>query len=183
MRVIGGKLKGKRLVSPRGDNVRPTLDRIKETLFNIIQFDVADSVFLDLFAGSGGIGIEAYSRGAAEVIFCDRDRDSLKVLKTNLASLGADGCFVYEGDFTLLLKSQPPRKFDFIYVDPPYAGALAAEALKIIADKKLLKEGGRVIVERLSDDARPLGAEGLTFLRERKMGNVTLCFFGRNEDE
>lgn len=182
MRVISGKLRGKRLMSPLNDKVRPTLDRIKETLFNIIQFDVPGSVFLDLFSGSGGIGIEAYSRGAAEVIFCDNDRDSLKVLKSNLSSLGINS-FVYEGDFSLLLKSQPPEKFDFIYIDPPYAGNLASAALKTIADKKLLKRGGLAIAEKLTEDKRPLGADGLVCVREKKMGNVTLCFFGREDNE
>ena len=100
-------------MSPLNDKVRPTLDRIKETLFNIIQFDVQGCTFLDLFSGCGGVGIEAVSRGANEVIFCDWDRDSLKVLKTNLKNLGIDS-FVYEGDFKQLLKKQPPEKFDFI---------------------------------------------------------------------
>ena len=130
MRVIAGKLKGKKLLTPANDNVRPTLDRIKETLFNIIQFDVADCVFLDLFAGTGGIGIEAYSRGAKEVVFCDASRESLKLVKTNLKNLNIDA-FVCEGDFKRFLKSQPPEKYGIIFIDPPYASGKTAKVREV----------------------------------------------------
>lgn len=182
MRVISGKFKGKKLVSPTDERVRPTLDRIKETLFNVIQFDVQDSTFLDLFAGSGGIGIEAVSRGAKEVVFCDIDRDSLKVLKTNLKNLGINS-FVYEGDFRQLLKKQPPEKFDFIYIDPPFSGDSANIALGVIGEKRLLKKDGYAILERLTEDKRPFEAEGLSLVQNRKMGNVTLMFFKRSQNE
>lgn len=182
MRVISGRLKGKKLMSPLNDNVRPTLDRIKETLFNIIQFDVQNSVFLDLFAGSGGIGIEAVSRGAKEVVFCDRDRDSLKVLKTNLKNLQIDS-FVYEGDFRQLLKRQPPEKYDYIYIDPPYESDCVNEALALIAEKGLLKKNGQAIVERLTDDKRQFCADGLVLTQSRKMGNITMMFFERGDNE
>lgn len=182
MRVISGRLKGKKLISPIDERVRPTLDRIKETLFNIIQFDVQNSTFLDLFSGSGGIGIEAVSRGAREVIFCDIDRDSLKVLKANLKNLDINS-FVYEGDFRQLLKRQPPEKFDFIYIDPPYAGDCVNNALSIIAEKNLLKIDGCAIVEKLTDDKREFCADGLTMTQSRKMGNVTLMFFKRSDNE
>ena len=182
MRVISGRLKGKRLMSPLNDKVRPTLDRIKETLFNIIQFDVQGCTFLDLFSGCGGVGIEAVSRGANEVIFCDWDRDSLKVLKTNLKNLGIES-FVYEGDFKQLLKKQPPEKFDFIYIDPPYAGDHAQTALEMIAEKKLLKKDGVAIVEKLTEDKREFCADGLVVKQSRKMGNVTMVFYVREDNE
>lgn len=182
MRVISGKFKGKKLVSPADERVRPTLDRIKETLFNIIRFDLPDSVFLDLFAGSGGIGIEAASCGAKEVIFCDCDRDSLKVLKTNLKNVGVDA-FVFEGDFRRLLKNQPPEKFDFVFIDPPYDGDCANVALQEIGRKNLLKKDGCAIVERRTDDKRKFCADGLSLFDCRKMGNVTLMFFKRSCDE
>lgn len=177
MRVIAGKLKGKKLLTPANDNVRPTLDRIKETLFNIIQFDVADCVFLDLFAGTGGIGIEAYSRGAKEVVFCDASRESLKLIKANLKNLNIDA-FVYEGDFKRFLKSQPPEKYGIIFIDPPYASGFAASALEIIAEKKLLSEGGLAIVEHESEDEISAPC-GLVKQKTKKMGRVSMSFYVR----
>ena len=106
----------------------------------------------------------------------------LKVLKTNLKNLGIDS-FVYEGDFKQLLKKQPPEKFDFIYIDPPYAGDHAQTALEMIAEKKLLKKDGVAIVEKLTEDKREFSAPGLEISQNRKMGNVTMVFYVREDNE
>ena len=106
----------------------------------------------------------------------------VKVLKTNLKNLGIDS-FVYEGDFKQLLKKQPPEKFDFIYIDPPYAGDHAQTALEMIAEKKLLKKDGVAIVEKLTEDKREFYADGLVVKQSRKMGNVTMVFYVREDNE
>ena len=171
MRVIGGLFKGRKLTAPAGKDVRPTLDRVRETLFDIIQFDVAGSVFFDLFAGSGAIGIEALSRGASEVVFCDVNP---KAVYKNLETVKAVSK-VWECDFKKALNNYPAGYFDFIYVDPPFGTEHGLAALRLIGAKKLLKEGGKAVWEHLG--AAP-EVDGLKLIKSRKM----LSFYGRDDE-
>ena len=141
MRVISGKSRGKKLISLDGDNTRPTLDRVKEALFNIIQFQVQDAVVLDLFAGTGALGIEALSRGAKEAIFCDKVPEAIKVIKQNIINTNnLDKTIIINKDYKDALEniSKQKKKFDIIFLDPPYKTNLAIESLQKIIMSNLL---------------------------------------------
>ena len=166
MRVIAGKYKGRRLTSPEGNNVRPTTDRIKETVFNILQWEVEGAVCLDLFAGSGALGIECLSRGAKEVVFVDKSPQSVDLVKTNLK--GIDGNYrVLSSDFLSALRSFD-TKFDLIFIDPPYQSNLGLIAVEYILDKELLKEGGIIYFEH-GDEITFTAPKGYK-TRTKKMG-------------
>ncbi len=154
MRVIAGNYRGRRITSPEGKDIRPTSDRTKEAVFNIIQWDIEDSVFIDLFAGSGGMGIEAISRGAEKVYFSDIDKYSIDLVRQNLK--GIDGNFsVTQGDYKDVLNKYKHNgvKADFIYVDPPYAYVKedGRQLLDTIYNSGVLKEDGIVILEHGTD--------------------------------
>ena len=150
MRVIAGKARRLQLETPAGSTTRPTSDMIKETLFNILQQDLYDAVFLDLFAGSGGIGIEALSRGAKYCCFTDNNKDALCCIRNNLNHTKlADQAAVYGMDFTsALLKMRDERRtFDIVFLDPPYEKGIEVTALRLLKEYGLLREGAKVIVE------------------------------------
>ncbi len=176
MRIIGGKFKSRVLAEFKGDAVRPTADRTKEALFNILGYGVRGARALDLFSGSGALGLECLSRGAAEVVFNDLSKDSVAILKKNLASLKlsiGDEVKVYTQD-ALTCLSHLTGKFDLIFIDPPYRLEVGVEALKKIAKQELLSEDGVIVFER----DKPLGVEieGLRVTDERKYGKAYLTF-------
>lgn len=175
MRIIGGKYRSLTLAEFRGENIRPTADRVKESLFNIISARVQGAKALDLFCGSGNLGIECISRGADRVVFNDISKDSLAVLKKNLAKLKGESNFeVFNRDFAVLLNSLS-EKFDLIFLDPPYRLNAGAQALEIIARKNLLSGDGIAVLER----DKPFSEEikGLELYDERKYGITFLSFF------
>lgn len=150
MRVIAGKARRLQLKTPEGNKVRPTSDRIKETLFNILQNDIYGCRFLDLFAGSGGIGIEALSRGASKAYFVDNSRESIKVIDYNVKHTK----FIKEStilhmDYGAAIKRVASwgQKFDIIFIDPPYNDCSYENILKLIENNKILAENGIIIVE------------------------------------
>ena len=182
MRVISGSANRHRLVTPKGLKVRPTTDRIKETLFNILAPRIVDIRMLDLFAGSGAIGIEALSRGAASCVFVDNDRDSMHCIKENLESCRlADRAQTVFSDATRAvsgLKAQG-RKFDIIFMDPPYGRELEKEVLYAMRDS-LLAEDGLIIVEAEADtDFGYLEELGLTAVRVKEYGSNKHIFIER----
>lgn len=177
MRVISGKYRGKKLFATDDVTIRPTLDRVKETLFNIIQFDVRSAKVLDLFAGSGALGIECISRGASEVVFVDNDTKSLSVLKKNLDLLKDEPYIVYENDYLYALKMLQGKKFDIIFVDPPYDKGLYVSALTKISELKLLSENGKIICEHKKELTLPDEIQRLVKQREKDIGSVSLCFY------
>ncbi|MCR4612322.1 MAG: 16S rRNA (guanine(966)-N(2))-methyltransferase RsmD [Lachnospiraceae bacterium] len=148
MRVIAGKYRRLTLNTIKGDNTRPTTDRIKETLFNIIRDEVDGSNFLDLFAGSGQIGIEALSRNAISVTFVDNNRKAIECINENL-----DKCHIKEdvtviqGSCMTTLKRLDDKCFDIIFMDPPYRMGLEKDILSYLSDNTVIKEGGLVIIE------------------------------------
>ncbi len=145
MRVISGKYRGKRLLSPSDDRVRPTTDRIKETVFNVLQFRVEGATVLDLFSGSGALGIECLSRGAKEVVFVDKSTDSVALTKANLK--GIDGNYrVVCSDFLGALNSLN-EKFDIIFLDPPYDTNLGEIAIDVIVKRDMLTDDGVIYFE------------------------------------
>ena len=149
MRIIGGKFRGTKLYSLEGDNTRPTLDRVKESLFNIIQFELAGSVFLDLFAGSGQIGIEALSRGAKLSIFCDKSKDAIKIIKKNIEKSHMESSTqVYNLQYSDLIKNILKRKrINIVYIDPPYNTYLAYDSIKLLLEHDIINDNSIIIVE------------------------------------
>lgn len=175
MRIVGGKFGGLRLAEFKGEEIRPTADRVKESLFNILGGKIVRARVLDLFCGSGNLGIESLSRGAAEAHFNDFSRDSLAVLEKNLKKIKADIKYsVSRLDFRDCLNTAS-QTFDIIFIDPPYASGFYAEALEIIARRGLLTENGTAVLER--DRAFTDDTEGLRLYDERKYGKTYLGFF------
>lgn len=179
MRIISGKYRSLTLAEFKGDDIRPTADRVKESLFNIISSRVAGASVLDLFCGSGGLGLECISRGSDRVCFNDVSADSLAVLKKNLSKLrGENNYTVTRLDFSDYLLSAS-EKFDIIFLDPPYRLEAGRTALEIIAKRKLLNREGIAVLER----DRPFSGEidGLELYDERRYGITYLSFFKATE--
>lgn len=175
MRIIGGNHRGRKLAEFAGRDIRPTSDRVKESLFNILSVKVSGAIVLDLFCGSGNLGLESLSRGAEAAYFNDLSADSLAVLRKNIAALKEESkCVVTNLDYSVCLKSAA-RKFDIIFIDPPYRFEYGGQALKIIADRELLSDGGIAVYER--DRAFVGETEGLVMYDERKYGKTYLSFF------
>ncbi len=186
MRVITGSAKGKPLKTVKGRDIRPTSDRVKESLFNVIGQRVADADFLDLFAGSGNVGIEALSRGANSCVFVELMTPHLKVVEENLAYTGLQNraeLLRRDARAAVADLAQRQRRFDLIFVDPPYGQGLVPAALDLIAKHGLLAEGGWVICEHHGKDpipdTVPLAdqAGGLTKFRELVFGETVLSIY------
>lgn len=180
MRIIGGKYRSRVLAEFAGENVRPTSDRAREALFNILALKIYGARVLDLFAGSGALGIESLSRGAKEVVFNDFSKDSIAIVKKNLTTLkipvGGGEAKVVQGDYLVCLE-QARGQFDLIFIDPPYRMEYGEKALKKIAEKGLLSENGIAVYER--DIPFEGEIEGLEKYDERKYGKAYLSFFKR----
>ncbi len=176
MRVISGKYRGKKLISPADSSVRPTTDRIKETVFNILQARVPDARVLDLFAGSGALGIECISRGAREVVFVDSSRTSVELVRQNLK--GIEGGFrVVQADFAAAIRTEK-EPFDIVFVDAPYGSGLGEAAVYAVLDRGLLAADGVIAYEHsVNLPFRPERDDVVT--REKIMGTVTVDFVRR----
>ncbi len=177
MRVIAGKARGCKLATLEGLNTRPTIDRIKETLFNIINMDVQEAYFLDICGGSGAIAIEALSRGAKSAIIVEKNREAIKIIEKNLNHTKLKHLAeVYNDDSVNFLNNfKDKNKFDIIYIDPPYELKLYVDIIKIILEKKLLSENGIIIVERSSND-EDYNFDILENYKQKKFKTTTLDF-------
>lgn len=181
VRVISGKSRGKKLVSLDGDNTRPTLDRVKEAMFNKIQFNIKDATVLDLFAGTGALGIEALSRGAKETYFCDKVPDAINVIKQNVTNTNnIDKAVILNKDYNEVLEKlkKENKKIDIVFLDPPYKTNLAIESLQKIIMSNLLTEDGIVIIETddINKEKDILKIENVEIFDKRKYGSVWLIF-------
>lgn len=177
MRIISGKFRGRKLAEFSVSGVRPTSDRAKESLFNILSDKVVGATVLDLFCGSGALGLECLSRGALISCFNDISPESLSVLNKNVKALGVEAnCRITRSDYLSCLNAVT-TKFDIIFLDPPYAENFGVPALELIAKRGLLNENGVAVYER----NRPFAgeAEGLLKYDERKYGKAYLTFFKR----
>ena len=184
MRIISGTARGTKLYTLEGQTTRPTLDRVKESLFNIIQNEIPNSTFLDLFSGSGAIGLEAASRGAQKTILCDKSKGAIQIIKRNIEKTHlSEKVQLYNLDYETLLKEKIKEKIDIIYIDPPYDSDFAIKSIKNIIEKELIKENSTIIIETddekriLTDlekldvkvtDIRKYGRASLIFLKNRK---------------
>lgn len=179
MRIIGGTARGTKLFTLEGDTTRPTLDRVKESLFNIIQNEIQESVFLDLFSGSGSIGLEALSRGARKVIFCDNSKNAIKIINKNIEKIHVkDKIEIYNISFTELLKNQIREKIDIAYIDPPYKTDYIYQSLRIIIENEILNHDGLIILEtdeekRVLEQIKDLK---INVIDKRKYGRAHLIF-------
>lgn len=181
LRIISGKCRGTKLEAPGGMSTRPTTDRIKETLFNIIAFDLPGCKFLDLFGGSGAIGIEALSRGAEKVVFIDNGQEATKCINKNLQKTGLQNLgIVYNIDVYSGIKKLGSQnaKFDIIFLDPPYNLVGLNEIFKEIVENDLLADKGYIILENASE-AIKIENEKLKLAREKVYKTTTLSFFER----
>lgn len=173
MRVISGKYRGKKLKEFELDSTRPTLDRVKESIFNLIQFDVAGAVVLDLFSGTGSFGIEAISRGASKTYLVDSNPKAIKIINENLK--GIDGNFVVKNQEALSFLNGD-EKFDIVLLDPPYKTDLGEKAINIIISQNKLNENGIIIFETSADMQFNFNFEGYT-ITNRKYGTVMVYKF------
>jgi 16S rRNA (guanine966-N2)-methyltransferase len=174
MRIVAGEFRGRQLKSPTWQGLRPTSDRLRETLFNIVGPSVRGARVLDGYAGTGAIGLEALSRGAAQVTFVEQDPRAVKLIEANLAMLGASGAIIRAGlaDAVTRLGGQV---FDLIILDPPYADTAAADALA--AAHPLAAAGTRVVVEHATRHVPPGEHLGLRLTRTVKAGDSALSFY------
>lgn len=179
MRIISGKARGTKLYTLDGTATRPTLNRVKESLFNIIQNDIEDSTVLDLFSGSGAIGLEFLSRGAKRAVLCDSSKDAIKIIKQNVQKTHfEEKVEVYNMEFTKLVERLQNQKFDIIYIDPPYATDFIKISLEKIIEYELVNENTKIIVET-DDETRILNQiekMDVEITDKRKYGRATIIF-------
>ncbi len=177
MRVIAGTAKGRKLVTPEGMNTRPTTDMLKEALFGMIQFDVPGAEFLDLFAGSGGVGIEALSRGAVSLDSVEQDAKALSCIRTNLKTIGfAEKAKVWPMPVERALQqlAAQGRRFDMIFMDPPYLKGWEEKVAALISEYDLLKTDGILIVESASETI--VRVDGLDVVKEKVYKTTRFTF-------
>jgi len=179
LRVISGTAKGRRLKDVPGDTTRPVTDMVKEALFNILAGDVQDSVWWDLFGGTGAVGIEALSRGAAFVRFSELNRLPLETIKANLETTGfTSQAEIRRGDAFAMLSAAPDRPFDYIYIAPPQYKEMWSKALVLLdANPGWLSDAPEVIVQIHPREHVELELKNLVEFEERKYGSTLLVFF------
>ena len=179
MRVIAGSLKGRKLKTPK-TNIRPLSDQAKEALFNILMNRIQDSIFLDVFAGSGSVGIEALSRGAKAAFFIEKDRKHVSIIKDNLSEFGLyDRAEVYSLEAVRALKilNSKGAKFDIIFLGAPYNSPVLIDTLKLLGECDLLKPEGVIIAEHRFKQKVDSRFGGIIRFREEKYGDTMLGFF------
>lgn len=177
MRVIAGSAKGRRLKGPAGRDTRPMMDRVKEALFSSLGDRVAGAAVLDLYAGSGSLGIEALSRGAASATFVENSRAALSALRSNLTAADLEGS-VMSSDVRAFLDRVVDR-FDLVFIDPPYRLSLALLEEVLAAAASVLGIGGMMIVHRRASDPHPGAPPGTRRRDERRYGDTRLFIFER----
>lgn len=180
MRVITGSARGIQLKTPEGMQTRPTTDRVKEALFSIIHFDIPGARVLDLFGGTGQLGIEALSRGAASATFVDQSDAACKLIKENLRRTKFETVGkVIRGDYLEYL-ARCREQYDIILLDPPYAEVFLETALKRIAEIDILRSGGIIVAERPLGKDLPWEFEGFTRSRDYKYGQILLTLYRKD---
>ena len=181
MRVITGSARGRKLESPTGNDVRPTTDVVKEAIFSIIQFDVEGCTFLDAFAGSGQMGLEALSRGASKAYFIDSSRRSMAVIKKNIGICGLsdEKAVTVQADSVSYIAASG-KSFDIIFLDPPYMTGLLQKALA--AAEKAVSENGIVICEHPKEEELPETVGELTLRKNYRYGKIIISVYKKAEE-
>jgi 16S rRNA (guanine966-N2)-methyltransferase len=185
LRVIAGAAKGRKLKMPPGEGTRPVMDRVKEAIFNILADDVVEATFLDLFAGSGSVGIEALSRGAAKATFVENDATAVRTIQANLAATGfTPQARVVRSDVFIYLHNNPREGFDFIYIAPPQYHNLWAETLQALDERPAwVNPDGAAIVQIDPREFSELALKHFVLADQRKYGNTLMCFYERQTEE
>jgi 16S rRNA (guanine966-N2)-methyltransferase len=179
MRIISGTSRGRKLVTPKRDSLRPTSDRVKESLFNILGGEVEGKVVLDLFAGTGNLGIEALSRGAKRVIFVEKARQALRLIQTNVNQFGlADRCEILPRDVNraIGILKQRGECFDLILMDPPYEKGLIQRTLMKLNTHPISHADSTLVIEHDRREPLPHILEGWNLIRQQKIGDTLLSF-------
>ena len=180
MRVITGKARGVQLNTPDGLTTRPTTDRVKEALFSIIQFEIPTARVLDLFGGTGQLGIEALSRGAKSAVFVDAGEPACRLIKENLRRTKLEkDAKVIRSEYLDYLKRCRER-FDIVFLDPPYAEVFLENALKCITEIDILETGGIIVAERPVGKELPWDFEGFTRSKDYKYGKTLLTIYRKD---
>ena len=183
MRIISGEYRGRKLESPRNNDIRPTTDKVKEAMFSILMPHLNGARWLDLFSGTGGLGLEALSRGADFCVFCDNDRISVALTKENIKKCGAESkSKVVQGDYMKALEHSD-EKFDVIIIDPPYASGIYEKCLSSIEKLDLLDDEGIIILEHEKNVELPISVGKYSKLKERKYGITVLSLYGILDSE
>lgn len=184
MRVIAGTQKGRRLHGPKGPGLRPTADRVKEALFSILGARVTGARFLDLYAGTGAIGIEALSRGASSVTFVESDPSAGRILKANLAACGLEAdadLFLSHAETFLRSARAGTDAFDIIFADPPYRPDVETTLWSTLTETPALAPGGLLVLEHATRQALPPATASFALLRQYRYGDTTLSVFERTD--
>lgn len=181
MRIITGKAKGTVLQTLNGNATRPTADRVKEAVFSMIQFDIEGRSFLDLFAGSGQMGLEAISRGASNAVMVDKSKEAAAIIKSNAEkSKLSEACQIYQADYLDFIRRSEGKSYDIIFLDPPYALKMYNPALKAMLKAKMLKPTSLIICESgentVFDGDSELEAEFVT-LKQSKYGKTFITIY------
>lgn len=180
MKIISGKYKGRKLEGFDISGTRPTMERVKESLFAIIQTKIPESIVLDLFSGSGNLGIEALSQGAAQAYFVDKNKKACQTISKNLAMIGVETNKILNLDYQSALKFYDSQnlKFDLIFLDPPYQTDYIERSLKLIDRYQLLAENGRIIAES-SDINKIIFPETFEIVKQKKYGDKWVAILRR----
>ncbi len=185
MRIISGICRGRKLTPPKGLDIRPTSDRIRETLFNILGPRVRHAQVLDLFAGTGALGLEALSRGAAHAVFLDRSDTACHIIRQNIDRCGfpAQATVVRQDLFSPRTHAAILcRQFDLIFLDPPYDNGYVSKTLEQKNLVDLLSENGIIVAEHAAHEILPSSLNGLDILRQKKYSRTTISFLTRTQD-
>lgn len=179
VRIISGTMKGRKLIAPPGLDVRPTSDKIKGALYNILSDRITMASFLDLYAGSGSVGIEGLSRGARHVVFVDQDRKHLRTLRKNIPKGLFEGCYQIVEKSASDFLSRTKQSFDFIFIDPPYASDEVEKILPRLKQGDIIAKDGEIIIEHHHKRSLPEEIGIFLLIKKYKYGETLLSFYGR----
>jgi 16S rRNA (guanine966-N2)-methyltransferase len=186
MRVISGEARGHKLKAPAGLNTRPTTDRVKEAVFSMISEYILNACVLDLFAGSGALGIEALSRGAGECVFIDNDAESVKTVKLNLTKTGLiNKAKIYKNNYenALEILIKKDKKFDIVFLDPPYYENFLIKTLKILSNSDIISNEGIIVAEHLKKDTEINIPEQFTIDRKKRYGDTEILIIKKSKGQ
>jgi len=181
MRIISGKWRGRRLVTFTSNAIRPTTDRVKETIFNMIGPDIVDATVLDLFAGTGSLGFESLSRGASSVIAVDKGSDSKKIIDKNRNLIGIEEGYEFRSDDVLRFLAKEKGRFDFIFIDPPFTQKMGAEVMKSLDASSVLKPQTRIFIEYVKGEEIFEDFENLALEKAKNYGDKLLYSYTLKE--
>ena len=186
MRIITGRARGLQLNTPKNMDVRPTADRVKESVFNIIGTKIVQARVVDFFAGTGNLGLESWSRGAAQITFIDLSKESLRIVESNIQKCRAqEDCTVLKGNAVQIIEKlyQQGQRFDFAFCDPPYKKGWLQQIMDALAKNHLLQEGGYLVMERSPQEELSHWPAGYSLMRSAKYGDTVVDFIKFAQEE